>query len=253
MKRSRTALTGVLLTALPALLALTSTSCVTRASSDSLQKEIAALQDENFRLRKDLAEARVRLEMAREADTRPLAPPSRAAAPPAKENPLGSVAPASDATPRVIYSEPITPEEITRGTAASGAGGVVSAAGSRLDLARQKLDARDPEGALVVFRSIATGQPDDPLADDAQFGAGECYFAMGRYEEAIAEYRMVINTFPFGDQVPFAFLKIGFAHLALDQRDLALDNFRSVSEAYPGTEAATVARQQIAHLKASQR
>ena len=51
------------------LLLIVSTSCVTRTSSESLRKEIAALRAENFQLRKDLTESRVRLEMlAEEAD-----------------------------------------------------------------------------------------------------------------------------------------------------------------------------------------
>jgi TolA-binding protein len=109
-----------------------------------------------------------------------------------------------------------------------------------------------PERALLAFQQIVSGYPQDALADDAQFGVGEAYFQMGRYQDALAAYRLVIDQFPFGDQVPFAFLKVAFAHLALEQRDQAMDNFRTVSEAFPGTEAATVARQQIAHLKASE-
>jgi len=117
-----------------------------------------------------------------------------------------------------------------------------------MDQAKDLLDRQDPEGAMSRFRQVVRGFPDDALADDAQFGLGECLFQMGRYEEAMVEYRKVGELFPFGDNVPLAFLKIGFAHLALNDRESALDNFRTVSEAYPGTEAATVARQQIAHL-----
>jgi TolA-binding protein len=225
---------------------------VTRTSSESLRKEIAALRAENFQLRKDLTESRVRLEMLREeADPAaasaagPTAAPRQAAAPVARPR-------AGDAVSQVIYSEPITAVPSTAG-GSERAGSAASGPGPLMDLARQRLDAKDPEGALTLFRQIVGRYPGDPLADDAQFGSGECYFTEGRYEEAIAEYRKVVNAFPFGDQVPLAFLKIGFAHLALEQRDLALDNFKNVSEAYPGTEAATVARQQIAHLKASSR
>jgi len=220
------------------------------------------MEQENFRLRKELAEARVRLQMRTEGR------PGRAAAGPAAAEaaPADAAAPAASeqpdaasATPPVVYSEPITDASTyAAGTVLPGTG-VPSGARTRvpdtgntpaglMEAGRASLDAHQPEAALMSFREVVAGSPTDALADDAQFGIGECYFQLGRYEEAIAEYRKVIDAFPFGDQVPYAFLKIGFARLALEQRDLALDNFRTVSEAYPGTEAATVARQQIAHI-----
>lgn len=242
--------------AIPALavasLLLVATSCATGRSAETLRRQIAALQAENFQLRKDLTETRVRLDMAKEATA------STTAAGAAGDTSAKGIAPAAepparDTIPRVIYSEPITATEPPAGGSPGGTDPSAGSARLLMDLGREKLDAKDPDEALTVFRQVVSRYPEDPLADDAQFGAGECYFLTGRYEEAIAEYRKVINAFPFGDQVPFAFLKIGFAHLALEQRDLALDNFRNVSEAFPGTEAATVARQQIAHLKASDR
>ena len=115
------------------------------------------------------------------------------------------------------------------------------------------MDSGDSAAALAIFERMVSTYATDAMADDAQVGIGEAYFRMRRYEEAIGAYRKVADLFPYGDQVPFAFLKMGFAHLALNQRDLALDDFKTVSQAYPGTEAATVARQQIAHLAASSR
>jgi TolA-binding protein len=231
---------------------LISASCATGQSADTMRRQAAALEAENFQLRKDLTEARVRLEMAREGTGQTSASAAGdSAASLAQGSAHSADLPARDAVPRVIYSEPIMPVP-TLAVGSSGAPGAsASSAGLLMGLAREELDAKDADGALTVFRQIVSRYPDDPLADDAQFGAGECFFLTGRYEDAIAEYRKVVNGFPFGDQVPFAFLKIGFAHLALEQRDLALDNFKNVSEAFPGTEAATVARQQIAHLKAS--
>lgn len=220
--------------------------CATRQATESLQKQIAALQAENFNLRKDLTEARVRLEMLKEG-------PSQTGSTPAGSQPAAAgraagnavVTPSKAEAPRVIYSEPIT--DASRFTTGAGAG-ASTPPGRLMKSARERLDAKDPTGAMSLFQQIVTRYPDDGLADDAQFGIGECYFQMGKYEEAISEYQRVVSAFPFGDQVPSAFLKIGFAHLAREQRALALDNFKTVSEAYPGTEAATVARQQIAHL-----
>ena len=243
---------------LPCAIGIILSGCATRQSVDSLRGEVSKLRDENFELRKELAEARVRLQIQQDrggpgaaSDTVPL-DSSRSA--------TGAAGPASaaastkkDALSRVIYSEPITDPSIVTAPRGKSGGAGASGAARLMRSARQSLDTKDPVEAMTSFRQILAEYPGDALADDAQFGIGECYFQMGKYEDAITEYQRVASSFPFGDQVPFAFLKVGFAHLALEQRDLALDNFKTVSEAYPGTEAATVARQQIAHLKASGR
>ena len=226
-------------------------ACASLKSVEDLQEQVADLERQNFELRKQLTEARVRVEIRDEALGRTHGATSAASRLPAPVTDATITDPGTPEIPQpaqVLYSEPMTPADADPANrpAASVAGG--TGASRLMTTASQRLDEKNPEAALALFRQITSEYPDDPLADDAQFGSAECYFQMGKYEEAITEYQKVVNQFPFGDQVPFAFLKIGFAHLALEQRDLALDNFRNVSEAYPGTEAATVARQQIAHL-----
>ena len=245
--RRQSLMSGLVLLSLLVSLGVLETGCMSRQSTQSLRKQVEELQRENFQLRKDLTEQRVRLEIQNEPAFRPAAPASSTRVPD-RETPLP--AKSESDVPRVIYSEPIT--DASKYTAGSRSASPVPAA-KLMRTAREKLDAKDPAGALVIFQQIVATSPEDALADDAQFGAGECYFQMGKFEEAINEYMKVVNNFPFGDQVPSAFLKIGFAHLAREERGLALDNFKTVSEAYPGTEAATVARQQIAHLSAAGR
>jgi TolA-binding protein len=222
---------------------------VSKRSVEDLQRRIEELERENFRLQKDLAEARVRRQMDRETRSGGTASPA-ALSPAAPEEPLGD---GGAATSGVIHSEPIT--DASAWTGASAGPGAVQRKGRTggtperlMEAAQSSLDAHDPESALSHFRDVVANHADSALADDAQFGMGECYFQMGRYEDAIVEYRRVADQFPFGDRVAYAFLKIGFSQLALEQRAAALESFRTVSEAYPGTEAATVARQQIAHL-----
>ncbi len=225
---------------------VTGTGCVTRGAVASLEQRVRDLEQENFRLRKELAEAGVRRRIQQERVER-----GDEARPPTADQGFGEIVEDWAEGPGVIESEPITDTSRWTWAPSGGPGAAAGAGRSAEDLmraAQASLDARDPEVAMAHFRDIVIHHGEGALADDAQFGIGECYFQMGRYDEAITEYRRVVDGYPFGDQVPYAFLKIGFAHLALEQRDAALDSFRTVSEAYPGTEAATVARQQIAHL-----
>ncbi|HKY34189.1 MAG TPA: tetratricopeptide repeat protein [Candidatus Polarisedimenticolia bacterium] len=248
---------------LPALLA--APACASRAAVQGLQRQIDQLERQNFELRKQLAEARVRLEMAAEAGggadpgAHRAARPQEEASP--SEAPLSRTARGESAT---VYSEPITDASrytsgpligrAAGGQAAPAPGGRPASGPSGLiHAARAELDAHRPDAAMVLFQQLVSAHPGDALADDAQYGIGECHFQMERYEEAIGAYRKVGELFPYGDQVPAAMLKIAFSHLALEQRPEAMETFRTVSESYPGTEAATVARQQMAHLKASSR
>ena len=235
-----------------------SAGCASRRTVEQLEGEVRRLQQENFDLRKDLTEARVRRQM--QADLASRTERRKASTPAAPLPRRPETRPESRAggqdeprAPAVIYSEPITDGSAyitSTPSKARPSQPMPASEASRMlmDSAQASLDVRDPEGALVHFREIVVNHPGEAIADDAQFGIGECYFQMGKYEEAMTEYRRVIDNFPFGDRVPYAWLKIGFAQLALEQRDVALRSFRTVSEGFPGTEAATVARQQIAHL-----
>ncbi len=232
------------------LVVLAANGCVPRSTARNLEQRVSRLEKDNLRLRKELAEAQVRLEMEKETRLQAAPAAGTEVASKPEEAPSPQAAPMESADPLVIYSEPITdPSGYTggAGTGPSGSGSTEALFASAIEM----LDGGRAEEAMAVFGSIVRERPDDPLADDAQFGIGEALFRMGRYQEAIAAYRGVANDFPFGDTVPSAFLKMGFAHLALEQRESAMDSFVTVSDAYPGTEAATVARQQIAHLKAS--
>ena len=227
-------------------------ACASRGTVEDLQRKIQELEQENFRLQKDLAEARVRRQMDRETRSGSTTEASRGSVgrsgATSPEEPMEESGVASSS---VIHSEPITDASAWTGAAAPGTTRRQDRGGTAerlMEAAQSSLDAHDPESALAHFRDVTSKYADSALADDAQFGMGECYFQMGRYEDAIVEYRRVSEQFPFGDRVAYAFLKVGFSQLALDQRDAALESFRTVSEAYPGTEAATVARQQIAHL-----
>ncbi|MGH9868387.1 MAG: tetratricopeptide repeat protein [Candidatus Polarisedimenticolia bacterium] len=245
------------------ILASGASACVTRQSVDVFRRDIERLQKENFELRKNLAEARVRAQM--QAEGRAAPGPEKNAPAEATELPLPASGGRQDSSSGIIYSEPITDASrytsgplTARPASSSRSGGgahpaAVGSASTLMEEARRLLDDRKPQQALELFQQVVTGHSDDALADDAQFGVGECAFQMERYEEAMAAYRVVAERFPFGDQVPAAMLKIGFSRLALNQRDEALEVFKNVSATYPGTEAATVARQQIAHLKAKAR
>ena len=240
-------------------LALGGAGCASRQSVRDLETSVKRLQAENLQLRRDLTEARVRMRMAG-------IPVQEGAAPEAAYTPASGRSSSAPAIADILAPIPqaeIRSEEISASEtdairsraparAVSISGGAESPE-SMMEAAHSQLERKEHDGALATFQEVARRYPASDLADDALQGAGDAYFQMGRYTEAIEQYRAVAERFPYSDRVPWAFLQIGFAHLRMGQKDLAVDDFRTVSQAYPGTEAATVARQQIAHLRANPR
>lgn len=84
--------------------------------------------------------------------------------------------------------------------------------------------------------------PDTDLVDNAQYWIGECYYAEGKYEEAVAAFKKVITDYPRGNKVPRAMLKAGHALLQLGRKEEAKSMFQQVIDAYPLSSEADQAK-----------
>src|SRR6185503_12870759 len=56
--------------------------------------------------------------------------------------------------------------------------------------------------ALQGFRDFVRRYPTAELADNAQYGVGECFFAQSQFDSAATEYARVEAGWPKGDKVP---------------------------------------------------
>jgi TolA-binding protein len=61
--------------------------------------------------------------------------------------------------------------------------------------------------AVEEFQTFLKFFAGDPRADDAQQGIGDALYAANKFEEAIAAYNGVIQNYPKGDQVAWAYYK----------------------------------------------
>jgi TolA-binding protein len=61
--------------------------------------------------------------------------------------------------------------------------------------------------AVEEFQTFLKFFAADPRADDAQQGIGDALYAANKFEEAIAAYNGVIQNYPKGDQVAWAYYK----------------------------------------------
>jgi tol-pal system protein YbgF len=101
--------------------------------------------------------------------------------------------------------------------------------------------------AIQEFQDFIKAFPTSPRADDAQQYIGEAEFQQNRFEQAIAAYNLVIQNYPKGDQVAWAYFKRGLAQSRLGQTANARVSFEAVVKQFPETEPAIMS---LARLQA---
>jgi len=102
--------------------------------------------------------------------------------------------------------------------------------------------------AIDGFKIYREQFSESPLADNAQYWIGECYFSQGKFEEAIEEFNVLILNYPQGDKIPAANLKKGISFMKLGKNKEALFVFKLLISKYPLSEETKLAQQKIKEL-----
>ena len=90
--------------------------------------------------------------------------------------------------------------------------------------------------------------PESPLADNALYWIGECYFSQEDYETAIEQFNQLILRFPEGDKIPAAYLKKGISLKNLNREEEALSVFRLLISKFPLEEETKIAQEKIKEI-----
>ena len=99
--------------------------------------------------------------------------------------------------------------------------------------------------AVAALRAFLTKHPRHDFADNAQYWLGEAHYAQKDYPRALIEFRNVIETYPRGNKVPDALLKVGYCYQALGQAEKSRAVLEQVVNLYPKTEPATIAAKRL--------
>ncbi len=102
--------------------------------------------------------------------------------------------------------------------------------------------------AIASFRLYRDDFPDSPLADNALYWVGECFFSQRKYEEAITEFNDLILSYPQGDRIPAAYLKKGLAYIEMGKKDEALAALKLLTTKYPLAEESRIALDKMKEL-----
>jgi tol-pal system protein YbgF len=102
--------------------------------------------------------------------------------------------------------------------------------------------------AIDGFKIYKEQFSESPLADNAQYWIGECYFSQEKFEEAIEEFNDSILNYPHGDKISSAYLKKGLSLLELGKKEEALSVFKLMVSKYPLAEETKLAQEKIKEL-----
>ncbi|GEM_PF-552211 len=105
-------------------------------------------------------------------------------------------------------------------------------------------DQKKWDEAISTFQDIIAFDSKNPLADNAQWWIGECYYQKQDYQKALTAYQQVFNL---GDQnkAAYAQLRMGYCYWHLNQKENAKSEFEKVLNQYPDAQEEVAKAQKI--------
>jgi tol-pal system protein YbgF len=102
--------------------------------------------------------------------------------------------------------------------------------------------------AVMELNEFLTMFKDSPMADDAQYWLGECYYGKKEYAKAIPEFEKVERNYPKGDQLVPALFKMGRSYEELGEKNKAKIIFQRIVKEFPKSMEAKIAQDRLKGL-----
>ena len=103
--------------------------------------------------------------------------------------------------------------------------------------------------AAASFKEFLAAFPESELVGNAQYWLAESYYASNDFEQALNDFRVVIDQHPQSSKVPDALLKTGLCNYNLQRWDDARTALSQVLEDYAVTTAARLAGQYLDRME----
>ncbi len=100
----------------------------------------------------------------------------------------------------------------------------------------------------VLFQALVAAYPKHDLADNAYYWLGETDYARKNFRGAIAHFQTVVETYPNGNKVPDALLKMGYSYQELGQLSEAKQTLQRLIKNYPWSGPAEKAKERLQSL-----
>lgn len=103
--------------------------------------------------------------------------------------------------------------------------------------------------AIQGFQQYLQDYGNTDLASNAQFYIGESYYLQKDYKDALKEYDKCIQLYPDGNKIAAAYLKKGYALLALGETAPGERELHSLIRKYPNSQEANLARERLKRIR----
>lgn len=103
--------------------------------------------------------------------------------------------------------------------------------------------------ALQGYRDLIARHPQSDLADNAQYGVGECFFAQAAFDSSAVEYAKVGALWPRSDRVPAALYKLALSQERLGRSQESRATLEDLVKRFPTANEAQLARDRIGAAK----
>jgi len=104
--------------------------------------------------------------------------------------------------------------------------------------------------AIVLFERLVERHPDSDYADNAVYWIGESHYSMKQWQSAREQFQRVLDFYPYGNKVPDATMKRGYAEEKLGLLDEAIFSMEEVIRRFGSTSFADRARDKLQRLRA---
>jgi tol-pal system protein YbgF len=149
-----------------------------------------------------------------------------------------------------------TLEGAARPLAVAGATGAAAPPGNdQASYARamDTLKSGDYSAAIAQLKAFAINYGNSTLLDNVQYWLGEAYYVTRDYGAAATAFRSVGERWPNSRKAGDALLKLGYTQYEQKQDTAARTTLQQVVVRFPGTEAARLAAERLAKLRAEAR
>lgn len=99
--------------------------------------------------------------------------------------------------------------------------------------------------AIADLESYLAHNPDAALIDNAHFWIGESYYGLGKYEDAILRYDLVVRKYKTSEKVTDCLLKQGMSFMRMGDKETGALILQQLIKGYPEADAAAKARKII--------
>lgn len=105
------------------------------------------------------------------------------------------------------------------------------------------------EQAGLAFRQFLVSFPNSQLADNAQYWLAESHYVSGEFQQALQQFKVVVDKYPRSRKLPDALLKMGYCNYELKRWDDARASLQRVQGDFSDTTAARLAEQRLTRMR----